>query len=84
MKQKLILHIPTGLYFNHAFYPAKEECHIVLTKQFFHRNDDTDILKRIKRSTYKLYVAEHDDEEVFPYRVSASEFTIVKLELEDI
>ena len=48
MKCKYILHIPTGYYFNYAYYPDKDKlCCCILTEEpVDYRKDDTDIFDR--------------------------------------
>ena len=82
MKQKFILHIPTGLYFNYAYYPVKDtEVHCILTEQFQHRKDDTHNFQNLytswKNNAKFFVLLEHPGIE---YSISFNEFELVEIE----
>ena len=84
MSQKLILHIPTGLYFNYSFnhIAKKEEIHIILTDQLSHRGNDTEIFTWLATNIrYTLWIHNQEDGHTITndYEVTVDEFLLVDL-----
>lgn len=86
MKGKYILHIPSGYYFNCAYYPDRDKlcCCVLTEKPVDYRVDDTDIFDRFYyydryNTIFKI--------KLFPnktlYDSSFKEFTLVEIEIDE-
>ena len=83
MKAKYILHIPTGLYYDYAYWPKLDKICCVCFLNFLpprHRINDTDIFKLLKKQTV-IKLHETGKSLVDMYEASINEFELVELEV---
>jgi hypothetical protein len=81
MKAKYILHIPTGLYYNYAYWPdTYYVCCVILTKEpsssWHNFTSHFEALKQAK----SVFI--HDEQD-HKYEVSSNEFELIELECRD-
>lgn len=78
MKAKYILHIPTGLYYDYAYWPNLDKvCCVILTTNYSRGwFDYTSHLKNLKKAQ-SIFI----DDRSTTYEVSSNEFELIEIEV---